>query len=91
MDKDLEDMLREDLLASREFRGAVRTDLQGIKDHVSAVSRKADSIRSDLSSHEKSQEAHGMGASYKTSNGVIAAIAVAISGLSLLAGILARH
>ena len=70
----------------RQFQGKVLESLGNMDNHLIAVSRKADDIRRDLSSHERENGAHGVSVGAKVIQGLAPWIAIGLSiGVPLLA------
>lgn len=79
----LEDEFKSFALDSKQFQGKVLAWMDNTTDHIKAVSSKASEIREELRDHEKDVDAHGLGASGKTSSSIVAWGGLAVAILAL--------
>ena len=78
----------------REFRGEVHADLGNIKDHIGAVSKKADRVREEFQDHAKDEHAHGLGGERRGTGRVMEVISWGVGvggGLFALAAWIGKH
>ena len=68
--------------------GVLEKGQASLENHISAVSQKANSIRSEIVDHAKEQNAHGLGGERRASMSISNWIGI---GLSVVSGLIAAY